>query len=201
MRSMVVAEAHTPREKILQVPAQGQVYDGHSIAFTGYADDPTQSGGGVFTFRNSFGPQWGNKGYGVMSFAYVVAYANDALWLQLEPPNAEVPLVRFEAESLPVLSRERCETSSQDMSEWGRTRRSLSRWRAHDEKSPWLRIQRHHQYYGYAADFRSLFRGFARWDWDAAGFEKARNKSRISSSQQAFRAATGGIGPVATTVR
>ena len=107
--------------ELLKVPAQDQVFDGHSIAFTGYEDDPIKPGGGAFTFRNSFGPQWGNKGYGVMSFAYAQAYANDALWLQLEPPNSEVPLVRFEAEALPIVLREKCETSSQDMREWGRT--------------------------------------------------------------------------------
>jgi hypothetical protein len=107
--------------EIIQVPPPGQVDDGHSIAFVGYEDDPTKPGGGVFFFRNSFGPQWGDKGYGVMSFGYVLAYANDALWLQLEPPNAEVPLVRFEAEALPVVLREKCETSVQDMRDWGKT--------------------------------------------------------------------------------
>jgi hypothetical protein len=54
-----------------------------------------------------------------MSYAYVRAYANDALWLHFGPPNSEVPLARFEAEALPVLAHERCDANSQDMGQFG----------------------------------------------------------------------------------
>ena len=65
--------------EILRVPPAQQVEDGHSIAFAGYQDDARKPGGAVLFFRNSFGPQWGNRGYGVMSYAYAAAYGNDDL--------------------------------------------------------------------------------------------------------------------------
>ena len=105
--------------ELLDVPGAEQVADGHSIAFVGYVDDLRKNGGGVFLFRNSAGTQWGDNGYGVMSYAYARAYANDVLWLELGPPNSEVPVERFEAESLPLLASERCEASPQDMQPWG----------------------------------------------------------------------------------
>jgi hypothetical protein len=106
--------------EVLDVPPPDKVHDGHSIAFAGYQDDPKQNGGGTFVFRNWLGPRWGNKGYGVMSYAYARACTNDALWLHFGPPNSEVPVERFEAEALPVLARGRCAAGPQDMSPWGR---------------------------------------------------------------------------------
>jgi hypothetical protein len=103
---------------LLDVPPANQVSDGHSIMFVGYEDSPGKSGGGVLTFRNSYGPKWGQQGYGRMSFAYVKAYANDALWLQLGPPRSEVPAVRFEGESMRVLAASTCQTSPQRMQDW-----------------------------------------------------------------------------------
>ncbi len=105
--------------ELLEVPPFDKVFDGHSIVLMGYQDHPKRSGGGIFLFRNSAGPGWGNDGYGVMSYAYARTYANDALWLQLRPPNSEVPVERFEAELLTVLTRKRCETVPQNMEGWG----------------------------------------------------------------------------------
>ena len=105
--------------QLLEVPPPEKVFDGHSIMFTGYADDARQPGGGVFLFRNSDGPKWGKDGYGQMSFAYVERYANDALWLERESPHTEVPVERYEAEEMPVLVSQHCSTSSQDMKLWG----------------------------------------------------------------------------------
>jgi hypothetical protein len=107
------------RHEVLDVPAPEQVFDGHSIAFVGYEDDARKSGGGTFTFCNSVGPRWGNNGYGVMSYAYVRAYANDALWLKLGAPGSEVPIERFEAESLEVSNKDRCGVRSKEMLQWG----------------------------------------------------------------------------------
>ena len=81
---------------MLEVPPSSRVFDGHSIVFVGYEDKPKQMGGGVFLFRNSNGPQWGNKGYGTMSYAYARAYANDALWLQLRSRKSQAGTERFE---------------------------------------------------------------------------------------------------------
>jgi len=105
--------------KLVEVPPPDKVYDGHSIVLTGYQDDPAKDGEGVFLFRNSRGPRWGDGGCGVMAYAYARAYANDVLWLRFGPPNSEAPVERFEAESLAVLAKERCDTSPQDMGTWG----------------------------------------------------------------------------------
>jgi len=105
--------------QLLAVPPAGEVFDGHSIAFVGYQDEPTKPGGGTFRFRNSWGPQWGQDGYGLMSFAYARAYGNDAVWLELGRPGAEVPVQRFETETLAVLAKNNCEPSTQEMDQWG----------------------------------------------------------------------------------
>jgi len=52
------------------------VFDGHSIILSGYKDDPNQPGGGVFIIRNS----GGDSRDGFMSYEYVKAYMNDAVW-------------------------------------------------------------------------------------------------------------------------
>lgn len=105
--------------ELLQLPPADGVYDGHSIVLTGYEDDPKQGGGGILRFRNSWGSRWGSSGYGAMSYIYMQTYANDALSLQVGPPKSEIPIHRFEAETLPVLAMDHCETDSQDMRNWG----------------------------------------------------------------------------------
>ena len=101
------------------MPPPDKVFDGHSVALVGYEDDAGKPGGGIFWFRNSYGPRWGADGYGVMSYAYARAYANDALWLQFEAPQAEIPTERFEAETMAILVKGRCATNRQKMDEWG----------------------------------------------------------------------------------
>ncbi len=104
---------------LLEVPPADGVYDGHSIVFTGYADDASQPGGGAFLFRNSYGPRWGKDGYGRISFGYATAYANDALFLHCGKPGSETPAKRYEAESLTILASEKCRVSSQNMNDYG----------------------------------------------------------------------------------
>ena len=105
--------------ELIQVPPPNAVEDGHSIALVGYIED-SQNKSNVFLFRNSWGPKWGKNGYGSMSYAYTRTYANDALWLELEPPGSEVPVERFEAEALPVVASGRCRFNIQDMADWER---------------------------------------------------------------------------------
>ena len=69
-------------------------------------------------FRNSFGANWGQQGYGLMSYGYAKAYANDALWLHVGPPNSEVPATRFEGESMRVLAATNCQASPQRMNDF-----------------------------------------------------------------------------------
>jgi Papain family cysteine protease len=105
--------------EILEVLPVDKVFDGHSVALVGYEDNPQKAGGGIFWFRNSYGPRWGDNGYGAMCYAYARAYANDALWLQYAPPHSEVPVERFEAETLQVLASQKCATNAQKMDAWG----------------------------------------------------------------------------------
>jgi hypothetical protein len=105
---------------VTEVPKPQDVHDGHSIVFAGFEDDARLPGGGRFYFRNSWGAEWGDHGYGEMSYAYARAYANDALWLELESQNAEEPLERFEAEALQVTNKKKCEPRVQEMDKiWG----------------------------------------------------------------------------------
>jgi hypothetical protein len=105
--------------QLLDVPAPGQVFDGHSIMLVGYQDDPAQKGGGILRFRNSCGPGWGENGYGTISYAYARTYANDALWLAMGPPDSEVPARRFEAETMAVAAHQRCPVNAQKMTDFG----------------------------------------------------------------------------------
>lgn len=105
--------------ELLAVPAPAEVFDGHSIAFVGYTDEPGANGGGTFLFRNSAGASWGKEGYGALSYAYARAYANDVLWLECGAPRSEVPTERIEAEGMTRLQRSRCRTVPQDMGPWG----------------------------------------------------------------------------------
>lgn len=50
----------------------------HGVLITGYEDDISAPGGGWFTFRNSWGEQWGRKGYGRVSYAYVTLFCREA---------------------------------------------------------------------------------------------------------------------------
>jgi len=65
---------------ILQMAPPEGVFDGHSVLFVGYRDDPKQPGGGVFLVRNS------GRGEhdAAIPYAYAMAYLNDALWIDHE---------------------------------------------------------------------------------------------------------------------
>ncbi len=105
--------------ELLEVPGAEEVFDGHSVMLVGYQDDPAVKGGGMLRFRNSFGADWGDHGYGAISYAYAAAYANDAVWLSLGKPGSETPAVRYEAEDLKVTAKEQCSAGPQKMNGYG----------------------------------------------------------------------------------
>lgn len=51
---------------------------GHGVLLVGYHDDPKWPGGGYFIVRNSWGPNWGEGGYGKVSYAYVECFCNES---------------------------------------------------------------------------------------------------------------------------
>lgn len=69
---------------LLQMPPEGEVFDGHSIILVGYTDDPTRPDAGTFIFRNHAGPQWREAGCARLPYAYVRLYGNDALGLRVD---------------------------------------------------------------------------------------------------------------------
>jgi hypothetical protein len=69
-------------EKILDVtlmktPPPSDVVDGHSIDFVGFKASKSFPGEGYLIYRNSWGPGFGDNGYGYMSFEYAMKYVND----------------------------------------------------------------------------------------------------------------------------
>jgi len=62
---------------LLEMAPRDAVRDGHSVLLVGYRDDASLPGGGAFFIHNSSGP----SRRGRMSYEYVRAYANDAIWI------------------------------------------------------------------------------------------------------------------------
>ena len=74
---------HFDDQDVMNLPPPEEVFDGHSIVLSGYKEDRNAPGGGVFLFRNSSGPNWHAGGYAYFTYAYALAYANDAVTLQV----------------------------------------------------------------------------------------------------------------------
>jgi hypothetical protein len=78
---------------MLQMCRREAVRDGHSVLLVGYRDDESLPGGGVFLIRNSAG----SSRDGLMSYEYVMAYMNDAAWVDGgagRTSTAPEPLIR-----------------------------------------------------------------------------------------------------------
>ncbi len=73
------------KQGVLQLVPPAEVFDGHSVLFVGFRDDPAQPGGGVLLIRNS----GGGVQDGAMPYDYVRAYLNDAAWIT--PGKSIVP--------------------------------------------------------------------------------------------------------------
>jgi hypothetical protein len=72
-------------DHVLQMPPEGEIFDGHSILLVGYRADEGLAGGGAFIFRNSAGAGWADHGYAYMPYEYVAKYCNDALAFVMIP--------------------------------------------------------------------------------------------------------------------
>jgi len=66
-----------------QVPQSGAA---HAVTVVGYRSDGTPEGT-VFIYRNSYGPQWGLGGYGLMDASYLKRHAIAAFCLLLPQPE------------------------------------------------------------------------------------------------------------------
>jgi C1A family cysteine protease len=69
---------------VLEMATRANVRDGHSVLLVGFRDDLAQPGGGVFLVRNSSnGPR-----NSALSYEYVRAYMNDAVWIGYEEDHS-----------------------------------------------------------------------------------------------------------------
>ncbi len=109
------------KDLVFNTPPNEEVFDGHSVLFVGYRNEPDLPGGGVFIFRNSAGTAWGEKGHAHLSYEYVMKYANSAVGLRASSPSnpRKLPLI-LEAEELRVIATEKGEAMLQSMAPWGK---------------------------------------------------------------------------------
>jgi hypothetical protein len=57
---------------------------GHAITLVGYRSSTGKIEDAVFLFKNSWGVDWGQGGYGTMSYGYLSNYLNDAVLLEVQ---------------------------------------------------------------------------------------------------------------------
>ena len=71
----------------------------HSVAVVGYRDDPTVDSGGRWIVKNSWGPHWGDGGYGYVAYGVleqrsaIRAITGETSWRTV--PEPQHPLVLF----------------------------------------------------------------------------------------------------------
>ena len=58
----------------LQITATGGTPADHDVVIAGYRDDPAVAGGGYWIVKNSWGPGWGDGGYGYIQYGNVEAH-------------------------------------------------------------------------------------------------------------------------------
>lgn len=61
---------------------KGEIVGGHAIMFVGYDDEKK-----VFKFKNSWGEEWGNKGFGYLPYSYILNGLAFDFWTILETEN------------------------------------------------------------------------------------------------------------------
>jgi hypothetical protein len=59
---------------------------GHAVTLVGYTCDGGTMDNLVFIFRNSWGVQWGQSGYGLVTSRFLQAHMNGAFLLEVQPP-------------------------------------------------------------------------------------------------------------------
>lgn len=58
---------------------------GHAVTFVGYKAPTGRIEDAYFIFKNSWGPKWGQGGYGTVTYTYLQNYLNDAVLLEVQP--------------------------------------------------------------------------------------------------------------------
>ncbi len=68
-----------------QKPVTGS---GHAVTLVGYTSATGRLEDTVFIFKNSYGAEWGQGGYGTVTYAYLRNYLNDAVLLEVQAGKA-----------------------------------------------------------------------------------------------------------------
>lgn len=58
---------------------------GHAVTIVGYKSATGRMEDAYFVFKNSWGPRWGQGGYGTVTFGYLNDNINDAVLLEVQP--------------------------------------------------------------------------------------------------------------------
>ncbi|MEI6108231.1 MAG: C1 family peptidase, partial [Opitutae bacterium] len=59
--------------------------DGHAVTLVGYKSGTGRLEDAVFIFKNSWGADWGQGGYGMVTYGYLSQHLNDAVLLEVQP--------------------------------------------------------------------------------------------------------------------
>jgi C1A family cysteine protease len=71
----------TEKNGVIPMPkAKEGVVGGHAVCFVGFDDNKK-----LFKFKNQWGEDWGDKGYGYLSYEYVDKLLADAWAISMEP--------------------------------------------------------------------------------------------------------------------
>ncbi|MEO6994504.1 MAG: C1 family peptidase, partial [Lacunisphaera sp.] len=57
---------------------------GHAVTLVGYKSSTGRIEDAYFIFKNSWGPQWGQGGYGTVTYGYLHHYLDDAVLLEVQ---------------------------------------------------------------------------------------------------------------------
>ena len=72
-----------PGTQLLANPGPSGVQDGHCVILCGFWDDSRVAGGGYFVFRNSWGRNWGDRGYAYMPYELLKLCLNDSFSMRI----------------------------------------------------------------------------------------------------------------------
>jgi hypothetical protein len=61
---------------------------GHAVTLVGYKSATGRIEDTVFIFKNSWGADWGQGGYGTVTYGYLLNYLNDAVVLEVQAARA-----------------------------------------------------------------------------------------------------------------
>lgn len=96
MRPVVVGMMFPPpatlREGFVLDSQRNYIDYAHAVTLVGYSNETGKIEDTRFIFKNSWGLEWGNRGYGIVSYPYLAEYLRDAYVLEvvgLEPAPAD----------------------------------------------------------------------------------------------------------------